>query len=104
MADYFRANKMEYNPVVFEKIEEANAAYDSGRCDAYTTDQSSLYGVRLALANPDDHVILPEIISKEPFGLTVRQGDSSGQTSFAGRIMRCSTPRNTALRRPMSKR
>ncbi len=76
MADYFRANKMEYNPVVFEKIEEANAAYDSGRCDAYTTDQSSLYGVRLALANPDDHVILPEIISKEPFGLTVRQGDS----------------------------
>ncbi|ACO00538.1 amino acid ABC transporter substrate-binding protein [Brucella melitensis] len=76
MADYFRANKMEYNPAVFEKIEEANAAYDSGRCDAYTTDQSSLYGVRLALANPDDHVILPEIISKEPFGLTVRQGDA----------------------------
>jgi general L-amino acid transport system substrate-binding protein len=63
MADYFKANKMEYNPVVFEKIEEANAAYDSGRCDAYTTDQSSLYGVRLSLANPDDHMVLPEIIS-----------------------------------------
>lgn len=76
MADYFKANKMEYNPVVFEKIEEANAAYDSGRCDAYTTDQSSLYGVRLALSNPDDHVVLPEIISKEPFGIVVRQGDA----------------------------
>lgn len=76
MADYFKANKMEYNPVVFEKIEEANAAYDSGRCDAYTTDQSSLYGVRLSLSNPDDHMVLPEIISKEPFGVVVRQGDA----------------------------
>jgi len=76
MADYFRANKMEYNPVVFEKLEEANAAYDSGRCDAYTTDQSQLYAVRLTLANPDDHVILPEVISKEPLGPAVRQGDS----------------------------
>lgn len=76
MADYFRANKMEYNPVVFEKLEEANAAYDSGRCDAYTTDQSGLYSTRLTLANPDDHVVLPEIISKEPLGPAVRQGDS----------------------------
>ncbi|MFC0246495.1 amino acid ABC transporter substrate-binding protein [Falsochrobactrum ovis] len=76
MADYFRANKMEYNPVVFEKLEEANAAYDSGRCDAYTTDQSGLYATRLTLANPDDHVVLPEIISKEPLGPAVRQGDS----------------------------
>ena len=76
MADYFRSNKMEYNPVVFEKVDEANAAYDSGRCDAYTTDQSGLYAIRLTLANPDDHVILPEIISKEPLGPAVRQGDS----------------------------
>lgn len=76
MADYFKSNKMEYNPVVFEKIDEANAAYDSGRCDAYTTDQSSLYAVRLTLSNPDDHVVLPEIISKEPFGVVVRQGDA----------------------------
>ncbi len=76
MADYFRSHKMEYNPVVFEKIEEANAAYDSGRCDAYTTDQSSLYAIRLTLASPGDHVILPEIISKEPFGPSVRQGDA----------------------------
>ncbi|RCS23135.1 amino acid ABC transporter substrate-binding protein [Phyllobacterium salinisoli] len=76
LADYFRANKMEYNPVVFEKIEEVNAAYDAGRCDAYTTDQSGLYAIRLGLANPDDHVVLPEIISKEPLGPAVRQGDS----------------------------
>jgi general L-amino acid transport system substrate-binding protein len=75
LADYFKANKMEYNPVVFEKVEEVNAAYDAGRCDAYTTDQSGLYAIRLTLSNPDDHVILPEIISKEPLGPAVRQGD-----------------------------
>jgi general L-amino acid transport system substrate-binding protein len=76
LADYFKANKMEYNPVVFEKVEEVNAAYDSGRCDAYTTDQSGLYAYRLALTAPDDHIVLPEIISKEPLGPVVRQGDA----------------------------
>jgi general L-amino acid transport system substrate-binding protein len=75
LADYFKANNLEYNPVVFEKVEEANAAYDAGRCDAYTTDQSGLYGIRLTLAAPGDHVVLPEIISKEPLGPAVRQGD-----------------------------
>ena len=75
LADYFKANKMEYNPVVFEKLEEVNAAYDAGRCDVYTTDQSGLYGIRLTLGAPDDHVVLPEIISKEPLGPAVRQGD-----------------------------
>lgn len=75
LADFFKANKMEYNPVVFEKLEEVNAAYDAGRCDAYTTDQSGLYAIRLTLTAPDDHVILPEIISKEPLGPAVRQGD-----------------------------
>ncbi|MDN5927131.1 MAG: amino acid ABC transporter substrate-binding protein [Hyphomicrobiales bacterium] len=75
LADYFKANHMEYNPVVFEKLEETNAAYDSGRCDVYTTDQSGLYAIRLSLKNPDDHVVLPEIISKEPLGPAVRQGD-----------------------------
>ena len=75
LADYFRANNMEYNPVVFEKFEETNAAYDAGRCDAYTTDQSGLYAVRLMMSSPDDHVVLPEIISKEPLGPAVRQGD-----------------------------
>jgi general L-amino acid transport system substrate-binding protein len=77
LADYFKANSMEYKPVVFEKQEEVDAAYQSGRCDVYTTDQSGLYAVRLALANPADHVILPEIISKEPLGPAVRQNDST---------------------------
>lgn len=75
LADYFKANNLQYNPVVFEKFEEVNAAYESGRCDVYTTDQSGLYSLRLTLKNPDDHVILPEIISKEPLGPAVRQGD-----------------------------
>ena len=75
LADYFKANHMEYHPVVFEKLEETLAAYDSGRCDVYTTDQSGLYASRLTLKNPDDHVVLPEIISKEPLGPVVRQGD-----------------------------
>ena len=75
LADYFRNHKMQYEPVVFEKFTEVNAAYDAGRCDAYTTDQSSLYATRLQLANPDQNVVLPQIISKEPFGPAVRQGD-----------------------------
>ncbi|MBD0415746.1 amino acid ABC transporter substrate-binding protein [Oryzicola mucosus] len=75
LADYFKANNLQYNPVVFEKLEEVNAAYDSGRCDVYTTDQSGLYAIRLSLTAPDDHVVLPEIISKEPLGPLVRQGD-----------------------------
>lgn len=75
LADYFKANNLQYNPVVFEKIEEVNAAYDAGRCDVYTTDQSGLYAIRLTLSAPDDHIVLPEIISKEPLGPAVRQGD-----------------------------
>mgnify|MGYP002402975631 FL=1 len=75
LADYFEANNMQYNPVVFQGFDETNAAYESGRCDAYTTDQSGLYALRLTLANPDEHVVLPEIISKEPLGPAVRQGD-----------------------------
>ena len=75
LADYFRANNMEYNPVVFQGFDETNAAYEAGRCDAYTTDQSGLYALRLTLANPNDHVVLPEVISKEPLGPSVRQGD-----------------------------
>jgi general L-amino acid transport system substrate-binding protein len=75
LADYFKANNMTYNPVVFEKQADVVGAYDSGRCDAYTTDASGLYSSRLGLTNPDDHVVLPEIISKEPLGPLVRQGD-----------------------------
>jgi len=75
LADYFAANNMQYNPVVFQGIEEVNQAYDAGRCDVLTTDQSGLYASRLKLSAPDDHVVLPEIISKEPLGPVVRQGD-----------------------------
>jgi general L-amino acid transport system substrate-binding protein len=75
LADFFRANKLDYKPVVFEKADEAVAAYNSGRCDAFTTDASGLYSERLKLAKPDDHLVLPEIISKEPLGPAVRQGD-----------------------------
>jgi general L-amino acid transport system substrate-binding protein len=77
LADYFRANNMSYEPVVIERLEEVRTAYDQGRCDVYTTDQSGLYAERTVLTNPDDHVILPEVISKEPLGPVVRQGDQA---------------------------
>ena len=77
LADYFRANKMTFKPVVIEKVEEVRAAFFAGRCDVFTTDASGLYSTRAANApNPDDYVILPEIISKEPLGPLVRHGDS----------------------------
>lgn len=75
LADYFRANNMQYTAVVYENNDEVNKAYEAGRCDALTTDQSGLYATRVKLATPDDHVILPEVISKEPLGPAVRQGD-----------------------------
>jgi general L-amino acid transport system substrate-binding protein len=77
LADYFRANKMTFKPVVIEKVEEVRGAFFSGRCDVFTTDASGLYSTRAANApNPDDYVILPEIISKEPLGPAVRHGDN----------------------------
>ncbi|MGE0524183.1 MAG: amino acid ABC transporter substrate-binding protein [Variibacter sp.] len=75
LADYFRANKMKLKTVTFASADETTKAYDAGRCDAFTTDASGLYSERLRLAKPDDHVVLPEIISKEPLGPSVRHGD-----------------------------
>ena len=79
LADYFRANKMSFKPVVIEKVEEIRAAFFSGRCDVYTTDASGLYSTRAANvpppAKPEDFIILPEIISKEPLAPAVRHGD-----------------------------
>jgi general L-amino acid transport system substrate-binding protein len=75
LADYFRTNKMKLKTVVFESNDATVKAYESGRCDAFTTDASGLYGERLRFAHPDEHVILPEIISKEPLGPAVRHGD-----------------------------
>ncbi|MDP1729741.1 MAG: amino acid ABC transporter substrate-binding protein [Devosia sp.] len=74
-ADYFAANGMEFNAVVFVDQDEVVKAYEDGRCDVYTTDSSALASERSKFANPDDHLILPEIISKEPLGPVVRQGD-----------------------------
>jgi general L-amino acid transport system substrate-binding protein len=80
LADYFRANKMNFKPVVIEKVEEVRAAFFSGRCDVYTNDSSSLYSARIANVpqgqTPDDYVVLPEIISKEPLAPAVRHGDN----------------------------
>jgi general L-amino acid transport system substrate-binding protein len=75
LADFFRANNMTYQVLAMEKNDEVLKAYEAGRCDAYTTDQSGVYAERLKLANADDHLVLPEIISKEPLGPVVRQGD-----------------------------
>lgn len=76
VADFFRANNLDYTVVAFEKADEVVSAYDAGRCDVYTTDRSGLAAQRTKLAKPDDHVVLPEIISKEPLGPLVRHGDS----------------------------
>jgi general L-amino acid transport system substrate-binding protein len=77
LADYFRANKMTFKPVVIEKVEEVRAAFFSGRCDVYTTDASGLYSTRASNApKPDDYMVLPEIISKEPLAPAVRHGDN----------------------------
>src|SRR4051812_5286839 len=75
LADYFRANSMKYEVIAFGTADETVKAYESGRCDVFTTDMSQLYAEKLKLANPNDHVILPEIISKEPLGPLVRHGD-----------------------------
>jgi len=75
ITDFFRANNMEFSLIAIENSDEVVRAYDSGRCDVFTTDRSGLAAERLKLTNPDDHVVLPEIISKEPLGPVVRQGD-----------------------------
>ena len=75
LADYFKANNMSYQPVNIDSNAEGEQQYMAGACDAYTTDASGLAATRAAFANPENHVILPEIISKEPLGPAVRQGD-----------------------------
>ena len=75
LADYFRANNMRYQEVKLAKLEDVIKAYDSGQCDTFTADVSQLYALRLNLAKPGDHVILPDVISKEPLAPVVRQRD-----------------------------
>ena len=75
LADFFRSNNMKYEVIAFGTADETVKAYESGRCDVFTTDVSQLYAEKLKLTNANDHVILPEIISKEPLGPLVRHGD-----------------------------
>ena len=76
LADFFKANGMSYESVPVETNSEADAAYLAGRCDIYTTDASGLYASRAGYPDPSAHMVLPEIISKEPLGPSVRHGDS----------------------------
>ena len=75
LSDYFRTNKMKFTPITYEKSDEAAKSLEAGRCDVLTSDQSQLYAQRLKLAKPDEYVVLPEVISKEPLGPAVRHGD-----------------------------
>ena len=75
VADYFRKNKIKYEPVTFDKGDEAIKAFESGRCDALTDDSSALYALKLKLVKPEEAVVLPELISKEPLGPVVRSSD-----------------------------
>jgi general L-amino acid transport system substrate-binding protein len=75
LGDFFRTNNLKFERVSFAAAADVVKAYDAGRCDVFTSDVSQLYAERLALAQPDDHVILPDVISKEPLGPAVRQGD-----------------------------
>jgi general L-amino acid transport system substrate-binding protein len=77
LADYFRSNHMSLKTVTFATADEAIKAYDSSRCDSYTTDSSGLYGERVLLSDPGANIVLPEIISKEPLSPAVRQGDDT---------------------------
>lgn len=76
LADFFRTNGMSYEPVPIETNAEAQSQYLAGACDVFTTDSSALAATRAAFENPNDHVVLPEIISKEPLGPVVRHGDN----------------------------
>jgi len=76
LADYFGLNKMKFKPVVYDTADETVKSFEAGRCDVLTSDQSQLYALRIKLAQPDSAIVLPEIISKEPLGPAVRQGDA----------------------------
>lgn len=75
LSDYFRDSGMKYTPINYDKSDETVKALEAGRCDVLTSDQSQLYAQRIKLANPDDYIVLPDVISKEPLGPVVRQGD-----------------------------
>ena len=96
----FPANNMTYQVVAFEKNEEVLKAYQEGRCDVYTTDQSGIYAERLKLPNPTTMWCCPRSSPRSRSARLVRQGDDAGSTSSNGPISRCSTPRSSASPRP----
>ena len=75
LADYFKANNMKYKAITFDTSDQTIKGFETGRCDMLTSDQSQLYSLRIKLAKPDSAIVLPEVISKEPLGPVVRQGD-----------------------------
>ena len=77
ISDYFRENKMSYKAVTFDTADQTRAGFESGRCDFLTSDQSQLYSLRIGLKDPSGAIVLPEVISKEPLGPVVRQGDDA---------------------------
>lgn len=77
LADYFRTNKMAYTAITFDTSDQTRAGFESGRCDVLTSDQSQLYAIRIGLKQPASAMVLPEVISKEPLGPAVRQGDDA---------------------------
>jgi general L-amino acid transport system substrate-binding protein len=100
LADYFRTNNLQLKVVSFPTGEESVKAYEAGRCDSFTTDVSGLYGERLKLANQGDHVILPEIISKEPLAPAVRHGDDQWYDIVKWVHYALLTPRSSASPAP----
>lgn len=75
LADFFRANNIKYTEMKFAKLDDVMKAYNAGQCDTFTADASQLYALRLTLGKPDEHVVLPDVISKEPLAPVVRQRD-----------------------------
>lgn len=106
VADYFRAHGIRYKAVLDDSYEKSARALEAGQCDVLSSDQSQLYAQRLKLAKPDQYVVLPEVISKEPLGPAVRQGDEAWFNIAAGPCTACSTrrswgsPRATSSARP----
>lgn len=77
LADYFHAHKLKYTAITFDTSDQTRSAFESGRCDVLTSDQSQLYALKIGLQKPDEALVLPEVISKEPLGPVVRQGDDA---------------------------
>ena len=95
LKDFFTTNNMKFEEIALPTAAETEKAYDSGRCDVLTTDVSGLYAERVALKNPRDHVVLPDVISKEPLGPAVRQGDDQWFEIVKWTLFACSTRKSS---------